>query len=548
MNITTKLDHLSSDFLTQYLSSLGIKDIEKYLNPDPNCFEKWENYPNIERACKVFDNYIKNKTIVGIVMDSDQDGTCSAALIYNFLIYMGYSKGYIKVYYHKGKQHGLKDLIDEILMTNGEKSLLVIPDAGSNDKEECLRLANAGITPIILDHHIMTEENNFAIIVNNQIEKVQNHHLSGTGVTDKFVRAYCDIYGIQYPDYTDLVAVSLVSDVCDLSNIENRTYMYYGLANLPNPFLNFLFNKLCTKRGFNPNGIGWEISPLANALARSEEQETKKLFFDGLIGEIEPEVALKNMRRVKRVQDNEVKEIVNEIEPNLDLSSKTLIGFTEATNASFLGLIANKFTGKYNKPTILLRESNSTTWSGSLRSPVPLLTKINESGLAKAQGHEGACGVFIKKSNLIHFEKWLNDLDLSDTGIQEVCATIPIKGITLDLCKIIEANKDLWGHGIPSPTFYIKTTVSQSNVFIFEKTTTTIKLDFDGIGCLKFFASNKTKEDFTKYKNFEIEMIVGNLGINEYNGFITPQCEILDYEISEPIFQNDKNIGWEDLF
>ena len=548
MNITTKLNNISEDFLYQYLTSLGIEDIEKYLNPDPNCFEKWSNYPNIKKACRVFNKYIKNKTIIGIVMDSDQDGTCSAALMYNFLMHLGYNKDCIKVYCHKGKQHGLKDLLDEILANNGKNSLLIIPDAGSNDVEECLRLSGAGIQSIILDHHIMLQHNNYAIIVNNQIEEVQNHHLSGTGVTDKFVRAYCDMYEIQYPDYTDLVAVSLVSDVCDLSNMENRTYMYYGLANLPNPFLNFLFNKLCTKRGFNPNGIGWEISPLANALARSEEQETKKLFFDGLVGEIEPEEALKDIRRVKRIQDNEVKEIVNEIEPNLDLSTNTIIGFTEATNASFLGLIANKFTGKYNKPVILLRESNPTTWTGSLRSPVPLLTKINESGLAKAQGHEEACGVFIKKSNLVHFSKWLNELDLSYTSDKEVCASVPIKGITLNLCKIIEANKNLWGHGIPSPTFYIKTSVSQSNVFIFEKTTTTIKLDFDGVGCLKFFASDKNKEDFTKYKNFEIEMIVGNLGINEYNGYVTPQCEILDYEIHESIFQNDKNVGWEDLF
>lgn len=547
MNISTKFNNIEDDFIEQYLIANGIKDIEKYLNPTPNLFEKWQKYSNIEKACSIFNDYVNRNITIGIVMDSDQDGTCSAALIYNFLQYLNFDKSNIKVYYHTAKQHGLKDLLDKILIENGKDSLLIVPDAGSNDKEECFKLKEAGIEVIVLDHHVMVEDNIYATIVNNQIPEVENKELSGTGVTDKFVRAYCDIYQLTYPNYCDLVAVSLVSDVCSLTPIENRTYMYYGLSQLSNPFLSFLFKKLCTEKEYNSNGIGWKISPLANALARSDEQETKKLFFDGLIGAFEPEEALKKMRKVKRVQDAEVKEIVNEIEPKLDFSSKTIIGFTEPTNASFLGLIANKFTGKYNKPTILLRESNSTTWSGSLRSPIPLLTKINESGLAKAQGHEEACGVFIKKSNLPRFEKWLNNLDLSDTSIKEVCAEVEPKDITMDLCKQIEINNNLWGHGLPSPTFYIKTIVSQNNIFIFKKSTTTIKIDINGLGCLKFFSSDQDAENFSKYDNFEIEMIVGNLGVNEYNGFVSPQCEILDYEIKETNFQNEEK-SWEDLF
>ena len=196
---------------------------------------------------------------------------------------------------------------------------------------------------LVCDHHEILENNIYATVINNQTKEVTNHGLSGTGVTDKFVRAYCENYNIKYPNYCDLVAVSLVADVCDLTTMENRTYIYHGLKELSNPFLKFLFEKLCKRRGYTPEAIGWDISPLANALARSNEQESKSLFFDGLIGKIEPEEALKQMRKIKRIQDEEVKSVVMEIEPNLDLSKKIIIGFVQAQNASFTGLIANKF-------------------------------------------------------------------------------------------------------------------------------------------------------------------------------------------------------------
>ena len=80
--------------------------------------------------------------------------------------------------------------------------------------------------------------------------------------------------------------------------------------------------------------------------------------------------AVKEMKKIKRKQYTLVKEITNKIESNLNLEHKAIIGFTEPENKEIIGLIANKFTGKYRKPTILLREMNSTTWTGSHRSPI----------------------------------------------------------------------------------------------------------------------------------------------------------------------------------
>ena len=98
MNITTKLDHISFDFITQYLSSLGVEDVNQYLHPNEQCFENIWNYTNISLACTALKNHVDNQSKIGIICDSDQDGCCSASLIYNFLIRLKVSKDNIQVF------------------------------------------------------------------------------------------------------------------------------------------------------------------------------------------------------------------------------------------------------------------------------------------------------------------------------------------------------------------------------------------------------------------------------------------------------------------
>lgn len=547
MNVIPLLDHVSKDFLKDYLAIRGVKDINRYLRPDDSCFDNPFDYPNMEEAIDIFWSYIMSHEKigykVGIVMDSDMDGTCSAALMYLFCKELGITP---KVFSHTGKQHGINDLIDDIIIADID--LLFIPDAGTNDANECMTLKENDIETIILDHHEVIRENKYATIVNHHMGNNLNVDLSGTGVTYKFVRAFCEKYNRHTTDYSDLVAVSIISDICNLTSLENRAYLNVGLNNPQNDFLKYMFEKCCSRRGVTPDGIGWDVSPLANALARSDEQETKLLFFKALIGEIGYEEALKDIRRVKRIQDNAVKEIVSELEPTLDLTHKAIVGFSDADNKSYLGLIANKFCGKYNKPIILLRELNTTEWTGSLRSPIDLANKINDSGLARAQGHEAACGITVKKSNLKRFAKWLDELDLSEKPDTIVTASISPEMIDNSLCKTIEENKILWGTGISSPTFHLRLNLTKSNVFVYKKTTSTLKVQIGNLSIMKFFASEKEVEDFMKHENFTVELIVGDCKVSEYNGVITPQCSLIDYEITPVAEDDEDNFDWEDIF
>ncbi len=554
MKIHPLLDSLNeSTFLREYLFACGITDVDAYLNPDSIEYQSPDMYKNMDVAVDMFREDVGK---IGIVIDSDMDGACSAAIAY--MLCKEYRSDVEPIMFvHTGKQHGCTDLLPDILAAN--INLLIIPDAGSSEIDACRELYEHDIKVIVLDHHIIETENKCAIVVNPynslvvnpipddllaRVEYVYagigvdarytcNTDISGTGVVEKFA---CAIGSKQ--SFKDLVAISLISDICSLRSPENRKYVYDGLTNPTNPFIKYCLEHCCN-RGVNPEGVAFGIAPLANALARSDDQSTKRIFFDALIGKIEPEAAVKAMKAVKSKQDYQVKKVVDKLSDGLDTSHKVIIGFGEPENKSYLGLVANKFCGKYNKPTFLLRELNSTTWSGSMRSPIDLLEIINESGLAKCQGHDAAAGITVKKSNLKRFARFLDGLDLDVEPDIEVAAQIEPNNITRNLANVCVENNILWGKDVNKPLFHC--TLISPQIYVYRNRSTTVKLVQDGIEFIKFFVSNEEANQFESAQGKSIEVVV-SLGLNEYNGQIKPQAVIERYEIKE------NEIDWEAIF
>lgn len=530
------LDSLNeATFLREYLSACQIDDVDAYLNPDKIEYQSPDMYKNMDVAVDMF-KYANDNIQIGIVADSDGDGNLSAAIAY--LLCKEFGKKEPVVLFHSGKQHGIQDLMQDII--DAHIDFLILPDSSSNENDTCLELEQHKCTCLVLDHHIIERENKHAVVVNPyRAENAPNINtgISGTGVVEKFA---CALDSTQ--SFKDLVAVSLISDICSLRSPENRKYVYDGLTNPTNPFIKYCLEHCCN-RGVNPEGVAFGIAPLANALARSDDQSTKRLFFDALIGKIEPEAAVKAMKAVKSKQDYQVKKVVDKLSDGLDTSHKVIIGFGEPENKSYLGLVANKFCGKYNKPTFLLRELNSTTWSGSMRSPIDLLEIINESGLAKCQGHDAAAGISVKKSNLKRFARFLDGLDLDVEPDIEVAAQIVPNNITHNLANLCVENNILWGKDVPKPLFHL--TLLSPQIYIYRNRSTTVKLIQDGVEFIKFFVSNEEASQFESAHGKSIEVIV-SLGLNEYNGQIKPQAIIERYEIIDK--PNENEIDWSEYF
>lgn len=524
-----------SNFLSQYLQALGIQDVDKYLNAGLDVMDSPLDYPNMKEGVERLRKAIDNGEKIGVLIDPDVDGQLSAALIVKFLLRFTNNLTY---FFHVGKEHGLvqnkeEDIVQQII--HSEVKFIIIPDAGSNDSGQCGILKSVGTDILILDHHEISTPNPYAIIINHHLGEGLNTALSGTGVTHKFVQSCAESWNIDLGDlYYDLVATSIISDICDLTTLENRAYIKYGFEHITDPMLELMFAKF-NRKGNNPIGVSWGTAPPINSLCRGDDQQAKIDFFMALVGKGDMDNGVSVARKAHNEQSKIVKTIYEEIEPDLDRNHKVMIGYTTEEYKGYTGLIANKITGNFGKPALVLRELNSTTWSGSLRSPVDIADKINESKLAKCQGHLSAAGIFLKKSNLNRLIKWFDALPLDADPERQVTAILKPSQITLPLCHACSDDMVLWGasegNKIVQPKFYLEFETSQSDIQVFVKKTTTVKITKDNVSFLKFQCDDETAQ-LLQRERCKVAMII-KLSVNEWNGVESPQAIIDTWEIEK---------------
>ena len=210
-----------------------------------------------------------------IQIDSDADGYTSAAMVYSYTKNLN-PECKLTYLIHTGKQHGLT----EDIVVPEDTQLLIIPDAGTNDTEQCEALKEKGIDIIILDHHDREIDNPYAIIVNNQCsDNYENKELCGAGVVYKFLQAVDEeLWNEEADDYLDLVALANISDNMDVRSRETKYLISKGLDFINNAF----FEKLIEVQSYSlPEvdmiGVQFYVTPLINALVRMGSQEEKDI-------------------------------------------------------------------------------------------------------------------------------------------------------------------------------------------------------------------------------------------------------------------------------
>ena len=186
-------------------------------------------------------------------------------------------------------------------------------------------------------------------------------------------------------------------------------------------------------------------------------------------------------------------------------------------------------------------------YSGSVRSPVNVASLINQSNLAKCEGHESACGIYLKKENIDGLTEWFNNQKFDDS--KPVTAILEPHQLTVGLAKKCSEYNYLWGEGVEAPLFYITGTIKQSDITIYQKKTNTIKLTINNKSFLKFRATDEEVDLFEKSKELDIEMIVSP-ELNEWRGEISVQGLIEDYAITPHKSRRigSGNTDWKNLF
>ena len=536
-----------------YLQKCGIEDIEEYLNPTGKYIENPFLYKNMIEGIQLFKyHYLQNSTVY-ILYDSDFDGYSSGTIMYQYMKMLN-ADWNIKILLHNGKERGLDDenLLERVLKE--KPNLLIIPDANSNVVENTRKVFENGTDVLVLEHHDITTPIDCGVLISNQFE-YENVDKNGSGclVTHMFLRALDKEFNIEYSKwFIDMVSLSIISDSMNISSMQNREYLHYGVLykdNIVNPFLQYLFNKFIGDyETYSQRDISFKIIPKFNACIRTNNMELKQRVCLALLNQDNIEEVANLCEQAHKNQIDIVNGVIEENIHTIEgLVNNNLIVFaSDDMPRSYSGLLAGKIkTICNNKPTIV-GSIKDGYMIGSLRSPIPLRSKLAENELVDfAQGHEDSCGVGIYVDNIQPLVDYYNSLEISYKPEINVLQSYSIKSIPNKLFGLFEPYNALWGYGVNKPMFHITNIVfAPSDWKIMGKTKRTLKLHKDGIDIVIFNCLKEDKENlqlgyyendifvYEPSKNKLKMECIGELGINEWNGKKTFQIIVDKFEIS----------------
>ena len=567
MKIKLVNDNITSDYTKNLLRSRGVDNIDDFLSPSEKNLQSWEDLDNIKLGVDLVKNTINDKKPYAILIDPDNDGFTSFAILYQYLKRLNPEKE-IEYFVHSAKQHGLEDTYQ--VFQDKEYSVVFLPDSSSNDGVFAKEI-NAPIC--VIDHHeIDNEPSDNMIVINNQSSaKYKNKYLSGAGMVWQFCRAMDYYFGHEWAyDYTDLAAVGICGDAMSGLEIENQYIWSYGFSHINNFFLKTLIDKqnFSMKGVVNPTTVAFYISPLLNAVTRVGTTEEKlhmaEAFINGeklipsnkkghkgelvaLAAEATRECVNAKSRQA-RILDNIEEKIDIKINKKDLLINKVL--FVELDDdddfpSTLNGLLATRLTNKYSRPTIVARANDDGYIRGSARAIKTENMDSFKQYLEESEmfeyvlGHPLAFGCSISSYNLDKFFSYSND-SLKDVELGEKCYSVNFIRDAMDndidnLIRDVGEYEYIWSNQNDEPTLYIDNIILSTNkIQIIGTNRDTVKFLKNGITYIKFKA-NELIDELSGMKDI-IMKIVGRCNINEWNGIKNPQIIIDDYEIIDNMY------------
>ena len=474
------------------LNYYNIRNVDSFMKPtiDDSVIENPLLFDNMDKACDLILDGLKNKKKFALIVDCDADGFTSACVIYKYLKRLD-NEVYIKPYFHKGKVHGLSEHYKEIGETDCD--IVLLPDSASSDIKESTYLLNLGKRCIALDHHEVEEDiytSSPTIIVNNQPSKrITDKSLTGVGVVYKLCKVLDSRLGVNYADdYLPEVAIGMIADRTDLCNSkQSRYYVFKALTTMYKRECKSTFiNMLLDAQSYSMNNkvtlttVAFYICPMINSLIRLGTMEQKEILFKamcdskdtierkirgkGIVNITVQEYAIKDCQSLHRKQSKLTEEeciLLYEQIAHCQLDKlPMLIVNADSVDGSMTGLIANKLVSTYRKPVFLMRKKGNSL-CGSARNfdkfgIVDLKQWCNDTGLFKlAQGHSNAFGVIIDNNNINKLFEVISQVK-ADAYVHSVFGEYDASGLSGEIIKNIGSYDYVWGSGISEPLFVVK--------------------------------------------------------------------------------------------
>lgn len=514
------------------------KKIEDFLYPEKTNLMAPFDLPGVEEAVLRIKKGIENKERILIYGDYDADGITSTALLYRALCKIHNQVNYY-IPERDGEGYGLnKEALTQISLEG--TNLIITVDCGIKSYSLVKEFSEKGLDFIITDHHTPDDLIPESIVVNPKLQKESDFFdLAGVGVAYTIFRGL----GEFYPEILDLdsqllqlAAIGTVADLVNLSK-ENRKIVRKGIIHLNrNPLKGIKY--IAEKNNvfeINSKTISFLLAPIINSSGRMGSPETAlKLLIsenDRELNLLADELINLNNKR-KGLVEKVYKEAQKIILENHYFSDPFILAAKKDWPLGILGIVASRLMNEYNRPVLLLSESEEGIYKGSARS----IEKYNifnalkqfENLIEEFGGHAQAAGLSILEKNInilrnnlnkdiyekLKHEDFYNDFypDAELNGIEEVSDSL-----YEDLALL-----EPFGAGNPEPLFTFSNNV---------------KLKVSKIGKLKDhlrvdISKGKMKMkgiyfNFNEYPGDEAESnLIFALGINEWQNKVNLQLEI----------------------
>ncbi|TFJ94015.1 single-stranded-DNA-specific exonuclease RecJ [Lentibacillus salicampi] len=533
-----------SPLIKELLLQRGITSLdeaEAFVSPDLAQLYNGQLLSNSDKAAERVHEGIANGDKILVYGDYDADGVSSTAIMIKTLQELGAECDYyIPNRFTEG--YGPNE---EAFRAASEKGyrLIITVDTGIAAIPEAVVAKDLGIDLIITDHHEPQEPlpDALAIIHPKCSPDYGFKELAGAGVALKFAEV---LLGYFPKHLLDFAAIGTIADLVPLTG-ENRVIAYYGLKALSassKPGLHAL-KQVCGINGdVTEEDIGFSIGPRLNAVGRLQDADLAVHLLLTDIQEEADEIA-ETVQSINQERQQIVSTIVKEAEEMTEPldDQGVIVVAKEGWHQGVLGIVASNLVRKYDRPAIVLSILPETgTVKGSARS-IPafdLFTncmKIRDV-FTHFGGHAQAAGMTLPLSNLQTLKTELNDRIHQELTTEDFTQEIEVAG-TIGLPEmneeLVEEIRQLapFGMANPKPVFHVKEV--PANIRQIGKNKKHLKMQFrhqgqtlDGIG----FGLGNLYNHLTPKTPISI---VGELGINEWNGFRKVQLIMQDMTIGE---------------
>lgn len=523
---------------------------EEFLRPKYS-LERAKKLPDIEVAVARIKAAVNQDETVLVYGDYDVDGVTASTIMCEALKLAGVKRVEVMLPDRFIDGYGMSERCLERAVEL-KVGLVVTVDCGSNNAEVIKKLAEHKIDTIVTDHHeLMNGVPERALAVVNpkrysedeaDLEKRELREICGAGVAFMVMQALV-LEGLipqnQEKWFLDLVLIGTICDSMVMNQI-NRELAYFGLIILQKTkrvgILELM--RVAGVQKIDSEAIGFQIGPRLNAGGRMESAEISLKL---LMSKERAEAAMlaEELNRLNGERRTAQRAALEEIL----VDSEPVIVAAGNWHEGVLGIIAGRLVEKYHRPAFVLGETEGI-YKGSGRSfgdfnLAEAIKAVNET-LIGGGGHAAACGVKLKKEDLMRFKEAVNQYYRSLNLTEQEKYLEVTEDIQVD--NLAELDVDLYeemsvlqpfGQGNAEPIFeLLNTKIKFVETLGTEKKHLKFTLEKDG-NLFKALVFNAREEWFNLDKDATYNVHI-NLVLNEWRGRKTVESRLLQIKKSDP--------------